>query len=109
MTVSIAALEAGPDVPASTGCDVRVEVSSYHHQAVDRVGDGLVVTARADDGVIEALELPGARVLAVQWNPEDRAADLAVDQSMFDWVVREARVAGRAEVPGSEQTKVGVA
>ena len=48
-----------------------VTVNSYHHQAVDAVPDGLRVTARAEDGVIEALEADaGSFVLAVQWHPE---------------------------------------
>ncbi|MBI5085188.1 MAG: type 1 glutamine amidotransferase [Acidobacteria bacterium] len=52
----------------------RCEVNSRHHQAVDRVGADLIVTARAADGVIEGLELPGAPfVVAVQWHPEDLA------------------------------------
>jgi putative glutamine amidotransferase len=42
------------------------DVDSFHHQAVDRIGDGLVVTARAPDGVVEALEIPGRFVLAMQ-------------------------------------------
>jgi putative glutamine amidotransferase len=44
----------------------------HHHQAVDRLGDGLVVTGRARDGVPEAVELPGQGwVLGVQWHPEE--------------------------------------
>jgi putative glutamine amidotransferase len=47
------------------------EVNSSHHQAVQRAAAGLRVTARAPDGVIEALEAPGLRyALAVQWHPE---------------------------------------
>jgi len=49
-------------------------VSSSHHQAVDRVGEGLAVAARSEDGVVEALETPrpggGFDVLLVQWHPE---------------------------------------
>jgi putative glutamine amidotransferase len=43
----------------------------HHHQAVDRLGDGLLVTGRAADGVPEAIELSGGGwVLGVQWHPE---------------------------------------
>lgn len=47
-------------------------VPSHHHQAVDAVGEGLVVTGRSvGDDVPEALELPGCRfALGVQWHPE---------------------------------------
>lgn len=55
----------------------RMPVNSRHHQAVDRLGEGLIVTARsADDKVVEGFVLPAARfALAVQWHPEDMAGD----------------------------------
>jgi putative glutamine amidotransferase len=47
-------------------------VNSRHHQAVKDAGAGLVVTATAPDGVIEAVEDPGRRFcLGVQWHPEN--------------------------------------
>lgn len=49
----------------------RMAVNSAHHQAVDRTGPGVVVSARAPDGVVEAIEHPGHRFcLGVQWHPE---------------------------------------
>ncbi|MFC7843361.1 gamma-glutamyl-gamma-aminobutyrate hydrolase family protein [Streptomyces sp. NPDC057382] len=46
-------------------------VPTYHHQAVDRLGEGLVPSAYAADGTVEAVELPSAPwVLGVQWHPE---------------------------------------
>jgi putative glutamine amidotransferase len=52
---------------------VRAEVLCCHHQAVDRLGASLVVAARSEDGVIEAIESPAHRfVIGVQWHPEER-------------------------------------
>jgi putative glutamine amidotransferase len=50
----------------------ETSVPAYHHQAVDRLGEGLVPSAYADDGTVEALELPSGEgwVLGVQWHPE---------------------------------------
>jgi len=48
----------------------RVTVASGHHQGVDTVGSGLVVSARSPDGVVEALEDPRGFALGVLWHPE---------------------------------------
>lgn len=69
----------------------ELPVSSYHHQAVDRVGDGLRVVGRASDGVVEALEHPTADLIAVQWHPEDTAASDEMQHAIFRWIVDRAR------------------
>jgi putative glutamine amidotransferase len=45
-------------------------VHSSHHQAVGIPGSGVAVSSRSADGVIEAIEVPGAAILGVQWHPE---------------------------------------
>jgi putative glutamine amidotransferase len=62
-------LEAGSLAERALGGPTH-EARCHHHQAVDRLGDGLVVSGRARDGVIEAIELPDRWALGVQWHPE---------------------------------------
>jgi putative glutamine amidotransferase len=61
-------------------------VSSHHHQAVEKLGEGLEAVAWAEDGVIEGIELTdGDRwVIGVQWHPEDTADRDPVQQRLFD-------------------------
>mgnify|MGYP003305720100 FL=1 len=47
-----------------------IHVTSAHHQAADIPGRGVVITARSEAGVAEALELPGTPVLGIQFHPE---------------------------------------
>ena len=73
------------------GCE-RKQVNSRHHQAVKRLGEGLRVSAVAEDGVVEGIELPEARfVLGVQWHPEDRVARDGADASLFSALLRACR------------------
>jgi len=67
-------------------------VNSAHHQAVKAVGAGLVVTARAPDGVIEGLESPTHPFcLGVQWHPEAMVEDHPVMRRLFEGLADSAR------------------
>jgi putative glutamine amidotransferase len=65
----------------------KLKVNTFHHQAIDAVAPSLDVTAIADDGVIEAVEVrdhPWA--VAVQWHPERHEAsapDTDPDRRLF--------------------------
>jgi putative glutamine amidotransferase len=69
-----------------------IDVSGYsvHHQAVDRVGEGLRVTGRATDGTVEAVELDHGWVVGVQWHPEDTAAHDPHQLALFRALVAHA-------------------
>ncbi|MER6711222.1 gamma-glutamyl-gamma-aminobutyrate hydrolase family protein [Streptomyces sp. NPDC000877] len=84
-------LEPGSVLARATGAE-KADASCYHHQRVDRPGTDLRVTARAADGTIEGLELPGAGgwFTAVQWHPEDTAHADPAQQGLFDALVRAA-------------------
>jgi putative glutamine amidotransferase len=67
----------------------NVGVNSFHHQAIKVLGDGLIITSRAPDGIIESVEAPGKRYyLGVQWHPEEmtegRDDMLSLFQSFVD-------------------------
>jgi putative glutamine amidotransferase len=67
-------LAEGSKVAAIVGTDV--EVRCHHHQALDRVADGLAVVGWSTDDTVEAIELPGRRfAIGVQWHPEQDATD----------------------------------
>ncbi len=68
----------------------RIGVNSSHHQAVDRIGDGLTPVARSDDSLVEALERSDGWFVAVQWHPEQTAPDESSQQGLFDELVRRA-------------------
>ena len=63
----------------------ETSVPTYHHQAVDHLGTGLIPSAHAADGTVEALELPSADgwVLGVQWHPE-MGDDLRVMRALVE-------------------------
>jgi putative glutamine amidotransferase len=83
-------LETGSNLATAMGV-TQAECSSHHHQAVDKVGDGLTVTARAPDGIVEGIELDGdAWIVGAQWHPEDTAGRDPAQQALFDTFVRQA-------------------
>ncbi|MGH8862396.1 MAG: gamma-glutamyl-gamma-aminobutyrate hydrolase family protein [Jatrophihabitantaceae bacterium] len=72
------ALAAGSAIGAVFGADM--DVATYHHQGVDRLGTGLVATGWADDGIVESVELTGRSwVVGVQWHPEALAGEPLFD------------------------------
>jgi len=71
----------------------QVMVNSFHHQAIRELGEGLVATAWAEDGIIEAAEVAdGGWVVGVQWHPESFHAEPASpDLALFRGLVAESR------------------
>lgn len=85
-------LTTGSRVHQALGTGVLM-TNSFHHQAVRDLAPGLTVSARADDGVIEAVEgtAQGGWLLAVQWHPEEfHQQGEAPDQRLFQALVNAA-------------------
>ncbi len=69
-----------------------IAVTTVHHQGVAELGAGLAVSARAPDGLPEAVEDRACNVLGVAWHPEFQLSDPA-GQPLFRWIVEAARQA----------------
>lgn len=84
-------LSAGSRVAKACGTDT-VTGRSHHHQAVDRLADGLVAVGWSPDGLVEAVEPESAPgwLVAVQWHPEDTAPSDPAQQGLFDALVSQA-------------------
>jgi putative glutamine amidotransferase len=81
--------------PPGDARELRLAVPTQHHQAIDRLGAGLVASAWADDGTIEAAEGDvaagrGPFLIGVQWHPE-----AGRDPRLFQALIAAARGAGR--------------
>lgn len=62
-------------------------VNSFHHQSCHDIADGFNVVARANDGIVEAIQHQKEAIYAVQFHPEMMAKDHALMQGIFDWFV----------------------
>jgi putative glutamine amidotransferase len=72
---------------------LEVDVNSFHHQAIKRLGQGLVEVAWAPDSIVEGVELvdDGAFVVGVQWHPEELVDSDRAAFNLFAALVKRAR------------------
>lgn len=83
----------------------RVGVNTAHHQAIDKVAPGLVATAWAPDGIVEAIESPESRyVVAVQCHPEILWRNHAWAEKLFQSFVQATAETNRAHSNGTMHT-----
>ena len=64
----------------------EIQVNSIHHQAINKIGNDLQITAKSSDGVIEGVEVTnGWNAIGVQWHPENMLED-NVSIKLFEWL-----------------------
>ncbi|MFT4231658.1 MAG: gamma-glutamyl-gamma-aminobutyrate hydrolase family protein [Leucobacter sp.] len=81
-------VDAGSRIAEVLGDDRGARAHLYHHQAIGEVGEGLAVTSRTADGVVESIELTSVPFgIAVQWHPEENPED----RRLFEGLVAAAR------------------
>jgi putative glutamine amidotransferase len=96
-------LAVAPGTRLATALGTSARVNSYHHQAVDRLGDGLQAVAWADDGIVEALVLADDdRVLGVQWELQVSWLEERSFLELFGNLVRDAARFSAAASAGSD-------
>lgn len=84
-------IEPGSRLADIIGATTGVTVNTLHHQSVERLAPGLVITAHAPDGVVEAVEWPGKHfLLGVQWHPEIMPDNVQMQQ-LFKAFIAAAR------------------
>jgi putative glutamine amidotransferase len=93
-------LEIEPDSLLAGALGSTHTVNSMHHQGIAALGRGLRPVAAAEDGLVEAVELPMLPfVLGVQWHPEELAKTDHLHGSLFHQFIQAAADEWRADVP----------
>ena len=73
-----------------------VEAICLHHQATDRIGDGLRVTGAASDGIAEVVEDPDGWIIGVLWHPEQALDRTPIQRRLYESLVHAAAQGVRA-------------
>ena len=73
-----------------------VEVNTFHHQSLRKIAPSCRVVGFAPDSIVEAIEVPGYKMIGVQWHPENLYKEYPEQRALFDWLMEEAEVYGRA-------------
>ncbi|WP_409022318.1 gamma-glutamyl-gamma-aminobutyrate hydrolase family protein [Dellaglioa sp. P0083] len=64
-----------------------LRVNTYHHQAINRLGDSLTAIATSSDGLIEGISSNDGLILGVQWHPEMSYIKEPSDLAIFKWLI----------------------
>ena len=73
-----------------------VGVNTFHHQSLRKIAASCRAVGFAPDSIVEAIEVPGYKMIGVQWHPENLYKEHPEQKALFDWLMEEAEVYGRA-------------
>ena len=73
-----------------------VEVNTFHHQSLRKIAPSCRAVGFAPDSIVEAIEVPGYKMIGVQWHPENLYKEYPEQKALFDWLLTESEVYGRA-------------
>ena len=73
-----------------------VGVNTFHHQSLRKIAPSCRAVGFAPDSIVEAIEVPGYKMIGVQWHPENLYKEHPEQKALFDWLMAEAEVYRRA-------------
>ncbi len=73
-----------------------VGVNTFHHQSLRKIAPSCRAVGFAPDSIVEAIEVPGYKMIGVQWHPENLYKEYPEQKALFDWLMDEAAVYSRA-------------
>ena len=73
-----------------------VGVNTFHHQSLRKIAPSCRAVGFAPDSIVEAIGVPGYKMIGVQWHPENLYKEYPEQKALFDWLMAEAEVYGRA-------------
>ena len=73
-----------------------VGVNTFHHQSLRKIAPSCRAVGFAPDSIVEAIEVPGYKMIGVQWHPENLYKEYPEQKALFNWLMDEAAVYSRA-------------
>ena len=73
-----------------------VGVNTFHHQSLRKIAPSCRAVGFAPDSIVEAIEVPGYKMIGVQWHPENLYKEHPEQKALFDWLMVEAEIYGHA-------------
>ena len=74
----------------------EVGVNTFHHQSLRKIAPSCRAVGFAPDSIVEAIEVPGYKMIGVQWHPENLYKEHPEQKALFDWLMEEAEIYGHA-------------